>query len=245
VLGPALEDASAVKVAEIMSRDVVGVSPALSLKDVAELLQSRRISGVPVVTANGILIGVVSEGDIVAKARGVSVDPDVRSNWLFGPDESDALKREAQTAADAMSLPPITIEPQKSVAEAARVLVARGVNRLPVVEGGRLVGIVTRADIVRAFTRPDREIGDEIRDDVLSRMLWIDPSTIAVHVDEGAVRLAGNIPTRSSCEFARKLVALVPGVVSVDASELSWNRDDVRRHGLVARLLARRRAVAT
>ncbi len=226
-----------------MTRDVVSVSPAMSLKDVAALLHARRISGVPVVTANGILLGVVSEADIVAKARGVSLEPGVRSNWLFGWDESAALKREAQTAADAMTLPPVTIEPQKPVAEAARLLVSRRVNRLPVVEDGRLVGIVTRADIVQAFTRSDEEIRVEIRDDVLSRTLWIDPSTIDVVVEDGKVRLDGLVDTRSACEFVRHLVSLVPGVVSVDASGLRFARDDHRRHGFAAGLLDRLRAV--
>ena len=231
------------KVDEIMSRDVVTVSPALSIKDVAETLRSHRISGAPVVTGNGVLIGVVSEGDIVAKACGVLADTGERANWLFGSDESDELKRTAQTAADAMSLPPITIGPQKSVAEAARLLVTHGVNRLPVVADGHIVGIVTRADIVRAFTRPDREIRNEILDDVLGRMLWLDPSTIEVTVEDGAVRLDGRVDWRSSCDFARKLVSLVPGVVSVDASRLRWLRDDRRRAALAVRRLGRRRGV--
>ena len=96
----------------------------------------------------------------------------------------------------------------------------RGVN----VEDGRLVGIVSRADLVRLYTRRDEDIAEEIREDVVRRMLWIDPARLTVGVDNGEVVLDGDVDTQSEEDMLLKLVALVPGVVGV-RSRLSWAVD--------------------
>jgi CBS domain-containing protein len=138
-------------VEQLMTAPVVTVPPNRSLKEVALLLVEHRISGVPVVE-DGTVLGVVSEGDIVAKERGATTPaPDGLLAWLFGNDEEITAKLAARTAADAMSSPTVTIESWRSAATAAALMTDRGVNRLPVVDRGRLVGIVTRADLVRAF----------------------------------------------------------------------------------------------
>jgi CBS domain-containing protein len=224
------------KVAEVMSRDVITVVPSTPLKDVARLLVDRRIAGLPVVDDEGRVLGVVSETDIVIMERGVERDG---GYWLFGPDPNERLKRHASIAAEAMTCPPVTIGSQQSVRAAARLMIERAVNRLPVVDDGRLVGIVTRADLVRAFGRADEDLAREINDDVLVRTLWIDPGDIVVSVREGAVALGGEVDTRTDAELARTNVERVPGVVSVDASELSWRRDDVKmRYGRGERRVA-------
>jgi CBS domain-containing protein len=138
-------------VEQLMTAPVVTVPANRSLKEVALLLVEHRISGVPVVE-DGTVLGVVSEGDIVAKERGATTPaPDGLLAWLFGNDEEITAKLAARTAADAMSSPTVTIETWRSAATAAALMTDRGVNRLPVVDRGRLVGIVTRADLVRAF----------------------------------------------------------------------------------------------
>jgi CBS domain-containing protein len=218
-------------VEDVMRRDVVTVSPRAPLKDVARLLVEHGISGLPVVNAKLRVLGVVSEGDIVFKERGVAQPDGHAYNWLFGPDERAALKREARTAVEAMTTPAVTIEPQRSVAEAARLMVERSVNRLPVVSGGKLVGIVTRADLVRAFARSDEEIEREIRDDVLLHTLWIHPRYVRIAVADGEVVLDGQVDTRTDAELVAAYVARVPGVVAVDDSRLGWRHDDLaRRH---------------
>lgn len=219
------------RVEQIMSREVVSVRPTTSLKDVARLLLGRGISGVPVLGDNGKVLGIVSEGDILVKTSAEFGSREHPSNWLFGDDDREALKRGAQTAADAMSCPAITVDPSCTVAEAARVMVKRSVNRLPVVDAGTLVGIVTRNDIVRAFVRPDSELEEQICTEVLLDTLWIDPATIDVVVEEGEVAVTGVVATRTVAELVPVYISLVPGVVSVDASHLEWRtRVGAQRH---------------
>ncbi len=120
-----------------------------------------------------------------------------------------------------MSSPAVTVAPGRQVAEAARVMVERGVNRLPVVDDSQLVGIVTRADLVRAFVRSDEELEREIRMDVAETALWIDSERLDVTVDRGVVKLAGEVDRRADAELLERFTAAVPGVVSVN-SELRW-----------------------
>ena len=124
-----------------------------------------------------------------------------------------------------MSSPAITIELRRSVAEAARLMVERRVNRLPVADDSRLVGIVTRADLVRAYVRPDEELEREIREDVAETSLWIDSGELEVSVEQGVVELAGEVDRRADAELLERFTAAVPGVVSV-RSELRWRFDE-------------------
>jgi CBS domain-containing protein len=165
----------------------------------------------------------------VFKERGVAEPEGHVYDWLFGGDPQRAAKREARTAAEAMTCPALTIEHGRPVAEAARTMVERAVNRLPVVAEGRLVGIVTRADLVRAFARSDADLEREIRDDVLLRTMWIDPGRLRVDVAGGEVTLGGELETRTEAELVTAHVARVPGVVSVDEFRLRWLRDDLAR----------------
>ena len=95
------------------------------------------------------------------------------------------------------------------------MMIEEGVNRLPVVDDEeRLIGIVTRADLVRAFVRSDAEIEQEIREDVIRRTLWLEPDTIQVEVADGEVRLSGEVETKTDAELIPTFVQRVPGVVS-------------------------------
>jgi CBS domain-containing protein len=219
-----------VNVEAIMSADVVTVAPSTPLKEVALLLLEHGVSGLPVVEEDGFVAGVVSEGDIVSKERGVAPPPARHAyEWLFGPAERDPQKRVARTASDAMTSPAVVVSPHASVASAARLMVERSVNRLPVVHAGRLVGIVTRADLVRVFTRGDEELEREIREDVVHHLLWITPRHLDVTVSDGDVTLAGEVETRTEAELIGAYAARVPGVVSVDDSRLRWVEDDLAR----------------
>ena len=169
------------EVKDIMTTDVLTVTPETTLKGVAAILVENGISGVPVCGADGRVLGVVSEADILLKWHNPGQRLGRPLAWLIdGRSDTALIKAAATTAAGAMTAPAITIGPERPAAAAARELTERNVNRLPVVKGETLVGIVTRADLIRAFTRSDEEIGREIRDDVVSRSLWLDPDTVTV-----------------------------------------------------------------
>lgn len=205
------------RVADLMTTDVVTVTPETSLRDAAALLAERRISGLPVVDTEGRVVGVLSEADIVAKAGGPSREHRLLG-WLLDPDVDLADKIAARTVSDAMSAPPLTIDAQRPVYEAAKVMASEGINRLPVVDGERLVGIVTRADVVRAFARSDEEIAAEISDEILRRTMWLEPGSVTVRVENGVVTLEGEVDSEADAELLPLFVSRVPGVVSVQAN---------------------------
>jgi CBS domain-containing protein len=188
------------QVQDVMTSPAITVGADASLHEVAETLAAKHISGLPVVEAGGALVGVISEADIIAKQ---------------GHDPSDA-----RTAREAMTSPARSIEPQGQVAEAARVMLAEGVNRLPVVRDGELVGIVTRADLVRAFLRSDGEIREEIRESVALRWHGIDPNGLTVRVEEGAVEVEGHLAVDGDAELVQQVIRRIPGVVSVECRPL-------------------------
>jgi CBS domain-containing protein len=218
------------KIADIMSTEVVTVSPGTSLKDVAQLLIDHKISGVPVVDDAGGVLGVVSETDLIVKERGVPRDHGGPLAWLVDPiDLSERVKLEARIAGQAMTSPAVTIAPRRPISAAAERMLERRINRLPVVsDGGRLVGIVTRADLVRAFTRSDAEVAREIRSEVLGDQMLLDEHAVEVEVAAGEVLLTGEIGRRSQAALLPRLAGRVAGVVRVD-SKLTWREDDTKR----------------
>jgi predicted transcriptional regulator len=199
---------------------------------VARLLVADRISGLPVVGETGEVLGVVSEADFLLKGQGeLPVRHRPLSRFLGGQRETKAqlAKLRATTAGEAMTAPPVVIGPDRPLNEAAALMMARQVNRLPVVEDGRLVGIVTRGDLVRAYVRTDEELARTIREDVLLRVLWLDPSSFEVGVHDGVVAIAGTVERRSMAGVVEHAVRMVPGVVDVRA-DLQWAIDDGRIH---------------
>jgi CBS domain-containing protein len=195
-----------------MTRDAITVSPETPLKEAAELLARHQVSGLPVVDEAKV-VGVVSEADIVARSTGSRESRSLIREFLSGREDQPDVG--ATRAGEAMSSPAITISPQRPVAEAARVMIERKVNRLPVVDDSGLVGIVTRADLVRAYVRPDEELKREISEDVAGRALAIDPNELDITVEQGAVTLAGEVERPVDAELLERFTEAVPGVVSV------------------------------
>jgi CBS domain-containing protein len=207
-----------------MTADVVTVGPDASLKEVASLLAQHRISGLPVVDGEGRVLGVVSETDIVQKEAQEPQPASGLLRWLDVDSGRLSAKLGAHTAGEAMSSPAVTIEADRSVNAAASLMLDQGCKRLPVTDAGRLAGILSRADLVRAFTRSDAELEREILDDVALRMFAIAPETLHVEVLNGEVTLGGEVETPDVASLFAEFVARVPGVVSVQ-SHLSSRTD--------------------
>jgi CBS domain-containing protein len=206
----------ATRVDELMTPRVLTVTADTPLKHVALLLVEHGISGVPVVDDDGHVVGVVSEGDVLTKERGSQPGPEGFVGWLLGDVMKETHRKlAARTAGEAMSAPAITIEAWRPPASAAGLMIQHGVKRLPVLRNGKLVGILSRADLVRAFTRTDAEIEREIRDDLLLGSLWISPNDVEVRVQDGDVTLTGSVETPLVAELLPRQVERVPGVLSV------------------------------
>jgi CBS domain-containing protein len=218
-------------VRELMTTEVLTVSPGTPLKDVAAILAEHGISGLPVCDAEGRVLGVVSEGDILFKEQGRRERRGGALAWLVDASRYKETGKElARTAGEAMTSPAITVTPDRPASAAARIMLDHGVNRLPVVRDGILLGIVTRADLVRAFTRSDEEIVVEIRENVLRRALWLEPDAVEITVLHGEVELVGEIEAKSDVEVLKKLVQRIPGVVSV-SSHVLFRVNDLQRVG--------------
>jgi len=210
------------KVGDVMTRDVVVVRRGTPLKEIARQLTEHRISAMPVLDEEDRLVGLVSEADLMKRERfGLA---DARHRWR--PRRRRAM---GDSAKDLMSMPVITIAPETDVSRAARLMDSRGLKRLVVVDAEhRLVGIVSRADLVRVFLREDDDIRQEIVSDVLVRLLWADPELVDVRVDDGVVTLSGRLGQRSQIPVAVRLTRAVDGVVDV-VNRLGYTVDDVTR----------------
>jgi CBS domain-containing protein len=203
------------KVSDVMTRDVITVPRSASLKEAASVLVQRDISGVPVVDG-GKVVGVFSERDLLFKEQG---QPDGAHwlTWLTDPlAVADRPKLEARVVGEAMTSPAVTVDATADIPAAARLMLTAGVSRLPVLHDGYLAGIVTRADLVRAFVRTDEEIAREIREEIVGRKLWLDEDALEITVRDGNVSVSGALTDTVDTELVTRLIAQVPGVVSVE-----------------------------
>ncbi|GAA1072580.1 CBS domain-containing protein [Kitasatospora arboriphila] len=196
------------QVADVMTREVVRVPPDTGFREIAATLAVHRISAVPVVDGADRPVGVVSEADLL-HTQAAQDDPD----------EMRAVPRregDRATAAGLMSAPPVCITADASVVAAARQMERHGVKRLPVVDAdGRLVGMVSRADLVKVFLRDDRAIAKQIADEVLGAIDGIDPAAVDLRVDQGRVTLSGTIDPPYLAAVVDRLCRSIDGVVSV------------------------------
>jgi CBS domain-containing protein len=222
-------------VRDVMTENVFTVTADTPLKVVATRMLEYGVSGMPVVKDEDQVVGVVSETDILFKERPA---PDRKGvvDWLMHYGEDPPLaKLDARTAGEAMTTPAVTIASGRSVADAATLMLEVRVDRLPVVDGGRLVGILTRSDLVRAFTRSDEVLEREIREEGVLRRFWMGPSNVTVTVEEGNVLLGGEVETEDLAESLVRFAELTPGVVSVE-SKLRWPKATRRNREEAARL---------
>ncbi|MGW0705897.1 CBS domain-containing protein [Streptomyces sp. NPDC002643] len=232
------------KVGSVMTSEVVRATYGTPFKEVARLLADHRISGLPVVDEDDKVVGVISEtdhggppgrakprlGEVRQAATPGPLDPPRRRRLagLTRGARRQAAKAHARTAGQLMTKPAVTVHADDSIVEAARTMAGRRVERLPVLdEADRLVGIVTRRDLLQVFLRPDEEIRDMVVQEVLVRALWIPPRSIDVSVTDGVVTLSGQMERKSETEIAVSMVRQIDGVVGV-VDRLTWHVEDDR-----------------
>ncbi|MCH0565785.1 MULTISPECIES: CBS domain-containing protein [unclassified Streptomyces] len=192
-------------VSDVMTQTVVAVGSEAPFKEVVELLDQWKVSALPVLAGEGRVIGVVSEADLLAKEEFRDVDEG---------EPGHRVKAGAITAGELMSSPAVTVHADAPLAEAARIMARRHVKRLPVVDGvGVLQGVVSRADLLKVFLRPDTEIAEDVRREVLEPVEAAAAVTVAV--DEGVVTLGGSLSDRLLVPVIARAARAVEGVVDV------------------------------
>ncbi len=214
------------KVRDVMSRNVISVPAEMQLRELAALLTEHQISGAPVTDTVGNVIGVVSEADVLMKQVGRRAARRHPLDWIFGSHDAEELRRRVATSVgEAMTRPAVTVDADRSLREAAALMVDSKVNRLPVLEGSQMAGIVTRADLVRAYLRRDEEALRAVRDDVFGKTMWLEPDRYEIDIHEGTLTLGGTVDRKSTADILERLSGLVEGVDRVD-NRLTWEMDD-------------------
>jgi CBS domain-containing protein len=179
-------------VAEVMTTNVVTASTSTPVKEAAGLMSQRRIAAIPVIGADGTLVGIISETDFIGKRVDVEV------------------------VGELMSAPVVTARPDDPVPLVARILLARNVKSLPVVDdGARVVGIVSRADLLKVFLRSDRDIRRDVIASVAASAIDVEPPGIGITVTDGVVTLTGTVRTTADIRRVTSAAIAVSGVVHV------------------------------
>src|SRR3954470_11249760 len=212
--------------ADVMTTEVLSVEPDTPVRDIAQLLYTRRISGVPVVE-QGRVIGIVSEGDLIGHAAAIG---EQRRSWWLSAFMNDSLsardyaKTHGRTARDVMTASVVAVEETATLAEVAKTLVRHRIKRVPVVRNGKLVGIVTRGNLLQglATLQPaspanldDRSIREQLIAE-LKRQPWSHLLADDITVKNGTVRLSGIVQTEDERRAIRIAAENVPGVKSVE-----------------------------
>ena len=202
------------KVRDVMTTDPVTVTRLTPFKDLAELLSTRRISAVPVVDGNGLIIGIVSQGDLLPKEAYRDRVP-TRREVLLHLEEIE--KAGGTTAGDVMTVPVSVIGPHATLSEAARLMARRHVRRLPVVDGReRLVGVVSRSDLLKVFLVSDEQLAATVRAELARTLPDLDLGRLTVTVGDGKAVIGGELDDTGTVPVLARIAGAVEGVVDVD-----------------------------
>jgi CBS domain-containing protein len=215
---------------QIMTRAVVTVTPDSTILEAADIMLKHHVSGLPVVDAAGKLVGIVSEGDFIRRSE-IGTQRK-RSRWLkflMGTDATQYVREHGRKVSEVMTRDPLTIAEEATLEEIVNAMEANGIKRMPVMRDGKLVGIVSRANLLHAVASLSREIPDPTADDdhIRSRIIqalekhdW-SPFGLNVIVRDGIVHLSGVITDEESRHAAIVATENVAGVKKVH-DHLSW-----------------------
>lgn len=214
--------------ADVMTHDVVTVRSDTTIKEVAELLLTKGISGVPVVDDAGAMVGIISEGDLIHR---VENETEKRRSWwlqLFADSENLAqefIKSHARKAGDVMTRGVVTVKPDTPLAEISSLLERHRIKRVPVVAGGKIVGIISRSNLLKGLVRLGETMPQQVsatdaalRDSVLAQLDssdWADTSRISVYVKNGSVEMWGIVKSEAERNALRVAAEVTPGVSAV------------------------------
>lgn len=200
-------------VSDVMTHTVVAVGPEASFKEIAATMRKWRVSALPVLEGDGRVTGVVSEADLLHKEE-------YRDSALSVADRTrrpeGIVKAGGVVARDLMTTPAVSVRADATLAEAARAMALRRLKRLPVVDGeGYLTGIVSRGDLLKVFLRPDHDIAEDVRQQVIEPLFPLGGATVHAEVDKGVVTLTGWFRNTSLVPLAARMARAVEGVVDV------------------------------
>lgn len=225
-------------VADVMRDHVIAVRERATYGEIVEAMRRYGISSLPVVDSEDRVVGLISGYDLLGEETGEAhaAHGGLLSGPLGGPLSGllDRLRRRGErpdvrskVATDLMSTPAVTVTAATPAAEAARAMYRRGIHQLPVVDAvtGRLIGLVTRSDLLAAFERPDEDIRREILYDVIERALAMPPERFEVTCVGGTVTIRGRLERRSAALRLAAAITQVGGVITI-VDELTYELDD-------------------
>lgn len=217
------------KAADVMTRRLITIDPDSSVADAAKSMLENRISGIPVIDAQGRLVGLISEGDLLHRAEMGTHQRQRRSWWLnliSGPTGAadDYIKSHSRKVRDVMTQSVVSVSPDASINDIVRVLERHRIKRVPVLDNGQLVGIVSRANLLQALasaaevhepSADDRTLRDRVLTE-LAAQPWAPDYTENIMVKDGIVHLWGSVSTESQHHALRVAAESVPGVKGIE-----------------------------
>lgn len=221
------------KALDVMQRELITTTADTSIDDAIRLMIANRISGLPVVDCTGALVGILSEGDLLRRIElGTGARVPAWIGWLLGQGRAarEYVREHARKVGEIMTAPVISVRPQTQLAEVVALMESRRIKRVPVVQAGRLVGLLTRCDIMRALesllpevdTRPVADAKLRLRLlAALRQQKWAPRASIDVNVVDGIVELLGVITDEQTREAMQVLAENTPGVRAV-TNHLTW-----------------------
>lgn len=210
-------------VSAVMTSPVVTVTPDTTFKDAVRVLRRKRVSGLPVVDRDGQLVGIVTEADLLNKVERRDPESYILESRRHRADRAHAA---AMDVASAMTREVVSVRPDFPIALAAREMHTRGIKRLPVVDdGGKVVGIVSRGDLLTVFLRSDREVRAEVKRVLEEAAAQHGGRHLKARVVSGVVELSGSFEERSRCDALVRTVTAIEGVIGV-RSGMTFEVDD-------------------